>query len=137
MGFLSVIGIKGVVIIALVLGLGGWAGYNHYQISSAKAERDTAIAERDEAGIARDKAVEANKVTQATIEQLTKEKADIQVALNNLDADRKKNQTVINNLSSVIRSMAADPANKVALSPVLQRTVDDIQKQRAAREALP
>jgi hypothetical protein len=137
MGFLSVIGIKGVVIIALVLGLGGWAGYNHFQISSAQAARDKAIAERDEAGIARDKAVEANKVTQATIEALTKEKADIQVALNNLDSDRRKNQKVINDLSTVIRTMATDPANKVVLSPVLQTTIDRIQKQRVAREALP
>jgi hypothetical protein len=33
--------------------------------------------------------------------------------------------------------MATDPANKVVLSPVLQTTIDRIQKQRVAREALP
>jgi hypothetical protein len=135
MGFLSVIGIKGAIIIALVLALGGWAGYKHFQVVSAQAEAKQAIADRDQAGIARDKALDANKVNQATIDALQLEKADIQTALNNLETDKKRNQQVINNLSATIRSMAQDPANKVALSPVLRATVDAIQKQRAARGA--
>lgn len=134
---LQSLGLKGVLIIAAIIGLGGWAGYNHFKISSAVAARDQAIVDRDQAALARDKAIEANKVTQETIAALTKEKADIQIALNNLDSDRRKNQKVINDLSTVIRSMATDPANKVQLSPVLQKTVDEIQRQRVAREALP
>jgi hypothetical protein len=133
MGFLSVIGIKGALIIALVLALGGWAGYKHFQVYSAQAEAKQAIADRDQAGIARDKALEANKINQATIDALQLEKADIQTALNNLETDKKRNQQVINNLSATIRSMAQDPANKVALSPVLKATVDAIQKQQAIR----
>lgn len=133
MGFLSVIGIKGAIIIALVLALGGWAGYKHFQVASAQAEAKQAIADRDQAGIARDKAIEANKVNQETIDALQQEKADIQTALNNLETDKKRNQQVINNLSATIRSMAQDPANKVTLSPVLKATVDAIQKQRATQ----
>lgn len=134
---LQSLGLKGIVIIVAILALGGWAGFNHFKISSAVAARDQAIADRDQAAIARDKAIDANKVTQDTIDRLTKEKADVQTALNNLDIDRRKNQKVINDLSTVIRSMATDPANKVQLSPVLQKTVDEIQRQRVAREALP
>lgn len=137
MGFLSVIGIKGAIIIALVLALAGWAGYKHFQVASAQAEAKQAIADRDQAGIARDKALEANKVNQETIDALQQEKADIQTALNNLETDKKRNQQVINNLSATIRSMAQDPANKVTLSPVLRATVDAIQRQRATREVTP
>lgn len=137
MGFLSVIGIKGAAIIALILGLAGWLGYNHYQLQAALTGRKAAETERDLAGVARDKAIDANKSNILVMAQLEKEKSDIQLALNALDTDRKKNQKIIADLSTVIRSMATDPANKVQLSPVLQVTIDNIQKQRAARERLP
>ena len=75
-----------------------------------------------------------DKTNLATIDQLQLEKADIQASLNALEADKRKNQQVINNLSAAIRAGASDPANKVALSPVLKSTVDAIQRQRAGRE---
>jgi hypothetical protein len=137
MPIFTALGVKGVAILVLLLALGGWAAYKTYQVSSAQAEAVAAKAERDEAATARDEALKVNTANQLAISQLQKEKADIQVALTNLDADRKKNQKVINDLSAVIRTMATDPANKVQLSPVLQATVDTIQKQRTAREALP
>lgn len=137
MPFFTALGVKGIAILAVLAALGGWAAWQTYQVSSAKAEAKAAKAERDEAGVARDKALEVNMANQATIGQLQQEKADIQRALSNLDADRRKNQQTINALSMTIRSMAQDPANKVELSPVLRATVDEIQKQRVAREALP
>lgn len=137
MPLFTMLGVKGTIILVLLLVLGGWAGYKTYQVSDAEARAKTALAERDAAATARDEALKVNTTNQETISQLQQEKASIQTALSNLDSDRKKNQKVIGDLSTVIRTMATDPANKVQLSPVLQTTIDTIQKQRVAREALP
>ena len=135
MGFLSALGIKGIAIIAMVLALVGWGGYKTYQVNKAQSDLATAIAQRDEAGLARDKAIDANKVSAAAIQALEKEKADVQKSLNNLDADRKKNAKTISDLTAAIEAQKNNPANKVTLSPVLKLTIDTIQKQRAAKVA--
>jgi predicted negative regulator of RcsB-dependent stress response len=132
MGFLTtkIVAIIAAVLLALV---GGWGVWNYLKVATAQAEAVSAKAERDEAGVARDKAIDAARVNQATIDQLKQEKASIQASLNSLEADKKRNLQVITNLSTAIRASANDPLNKVTLSPVLQATVDAIQKQRAAR----
>lgn len=127
----KIIAIAAVVAIASV---GAWGGWQYVKLQQAQAEATRFQAERDEAAVARDKAIEANKTNLATIDQLQQEKADIQASLNALEADKRRNQQVINNLSAAIRAGANDPANKVALSPVLKSTVDAIQRQRTQRE---
>lgn len=132
-----------VAIIAAVLlaGAGGWGGWQYVQLQRAntKAAEAEVLAskyktEYDHLNAEVDKAIAAMKDTQVTIQQLQQEKLDIQSAVKALDADKKKNLTIINNLSAAIKAAAKEPANQVALSPVLQMTVDTIQKQRAARE---
>jgi uncharacterized protein HemX len=139
MGFLSSIisglGFRGIAIIAVALALGGWGYYKTNQVVKVQTELATAIRDRDAAATARDKALEANKVSAATIASLKKEKADIQTALNNLANDRKKNQQALNELTAAINAQKADPANQVTLSPAVKMTVDTIQKQRDARRA--
>lgn len=127
----KIIAIVAALVIAVV---GSWGGLQYVKVKEAQAEALRFQAERDEAAVARDRAIEANKTNQATIDQLQQEKADIQASLNALEADKRRNQQVISNLSAAIRAGANDPANKVALSPVLKSTVDAIQRQRAARE---
>ncbi len=117
-----------------IASVGAWGGLQYIKLQKAQSEAVRFQAERDEAAVARDKALEANKTNLAAIDQLQQEKADIQMSLNALEADKRKNQQVINNLSAAIRAGASDPANKVALSPVLKSTVDAIQRQRAGRE---
>ena len=117
-----------------IASVGAWGGWQYVKLQKAQSEAVRFQAERDEAAVARDRALEANKTNLATIDQLQLEKADIQASLNALEADKRKNQQVINNLSAAIRAGASDPANKVALSPVLKSTVDAIQRQRAGRE---
>ena len=126
-----------IVIVAAVVAVasvGTWGGLQYFKLKDAQAEALTFKNERDEAALARDKAIEANKTSQETIDLLQQEKADIQASLNALEADKRRNQQIINNLSAAIRAGANDPANRVALSPVLKSTVDAIQKQREARE---
>lgn len=137
MPLFTMLGVKGTAILALLLALGGWAGYKTYQVYDAQNDAKEARADRDAAFVARDKALQVNLVNQETIALLQQEKADIQRALTDLDADRKKNQQIIGALSTTIKAMASDPANRVQLSPVLQTTISEIQKQRVAREALP
>lgn len=139
--FLSGLGVKGWAIIALIVALGSWAGYQKYQIHEIGKQRDiaqqaakTAEAERDLAASARDAAIAANASNQQVIADLQKEKADIQTSLNNLDADRRKSQATIASLSASIKALSKDPANQVVLSPVLQLTVKEIQAERARRQ---
>ncbi len=117
-----------------IAAVGGWGGLQYIKLKNSQAEAAKFQTERDAAARARDAAIEANKTNLATIDQLQQEKADIQASLNALEADKRRNQQVINNLSAAIRAGANDPANKVTLSPVLKSTVDAIQRQRAGRE---
>lgn len=133
--FISGLGLKGIAIIVAVLALGGWGYYKTNQVVKVQTELATAVRDRDAAAAARDKAIDANKVSAATIASLEKEKADIQTALNNLASDRKKNQQALNELTAAINAQKADPANQVVLSPAVKLTIDTIQKQRDARKA--
>ena len=117
-----------------IAGVGAWGGWQFVKLQHAKAEAIQFQSERDEAARARDAAIEANKINQQTIDQLQQEKADIQAALNALEADKRRNQQVINNLSAAIRAGANNPENQVKLSPAVRMTVDAIQKQREQRE---
>jgi len=119
-------------LVALVV-VGSFAGWTYLKLQKAEKEKVEALAARDEAATARDKAIEANKTNLDTIDQLMMEKLDIEKSLASLEADRRRNQQIINNLSSSIKAMAADPANQAKLSPVLKATVDAIQKQRDER----
>lgn len=133
MGFLSALGFKGIAMIVLITALGSWAGYKHYQVTQAEERAAAAEVERDAAAVARDLAIKASTANLATIKELQNERDSIQLALNNLEADRRKNQAIIGNLSAAIRSTASDPANQVQLSPVLKATVEEIQKRRKER----
>lgn len=117
-----------------IASVGAWGGWQYVKLQSAQAEAAKLKNERDEAAQARDNAIDANVTNLAVIDQLQQEKADIQASLNALEADKRRNQQVINNLSAAIRASANDPANKVELSPVLKSTIDAIQRQRAQRE---
>lgn len=126
-------------IIAIAAGIaiasvGAWGGWQFVKLKQAQAEASRYQNERDEAARAREDAIDANRTNLDTIDKLQMEKADIQASLNALEADRRRTQQVINNLSAAIRASANDPANKVELSPVLRSTVDAIQRQRAERE---
>ena len=136
MGFFTT-KVTAIIAAILIAAVGAWGGLQFVKLQKAQADKVQAEADRDHAAGERDKAIAANVTSQATIAQLQKEKEDIQASLNALEADRKKNQAVINNLSAAIRAQASDPANKVALSPVLKSTVDAIQRQRAEREGAP
>lgn len=122
--------IKSIVIAVAVAGVLGWAGYKTYQVHSAESTAKQAIIDRDKAVIDRDAALSANAQNVLVIQQLQDEKSKVQDALNNLEKDRKRDQVVINNLSAAIKAGAADPANQVKLSPIIQSTVDNIQKRR-------
>ena len=117
----------------LIASVGAWGGWQYVQLQKAKVDVVTFKAERDEAAVARDKALEVNRQNQTFIMSLQQEKADVQSALNALDARRKVDAATIYKLSEIIRQQSANPENQVGLSPVLQAIVDQIQKNRDAR----
>lgn len=112
---------------------GAFATWTYFRLQSAQVTIANVERERDEAGQARDAAIRANATNLETIDQLLSDKLAIEQSLSRLEADRRRNQQLINNLSTTIRSMATDPANQVELSPVLKQTVDAIQRQRQER----
>lgn len=126
-------GTKGVIIIALFLAVGGWAGFKTLQVSRAETKAKEAIEERDLAAMARDKAVAVNDANLKTIQQMNQEKELIQTSLNNLEEQRKKDSVNIGKLSDIISRGKSNPANQVGLSPVVQDVILQIQNDRAAR----
>jgi uncharacterized protein HemX len=126
----KVVGIGAAILLAL---LGAWGGWQYIQLQKAKVEAVTFKAERDEAGVARDKALEANSQNQVFIAKLQQEKIDIQSALNTLEARKKKDAISIDQLSKIIQNQTTNPENQVKLSPVLKAVLDQIQKTRVAR----
>jgi chromosome segregation ATPase len=123
----------GSISIAAVLAIGSYAGWTLLQLQRAEAKVVQAESARAQAIESMNRAIEANRVNQDTIDQLVLEKAAIEKSLSQLEADRRRNQQLINNLSASIRAMATDPANQVELRPVLKQTIDTIQRKRQER----
>jgi hypothetical protein len=125
--------IVAVIAALLIASVGAWGGWQYVQLQKAKVDVVTMKAERDEAAAALDRALEINRKNQTFIMSLQQEKADVQFALNALDARRKVDAATISKLSEIIRQQSSNPENQVSLSPVLQAIVDQIQKNRDAR----
>jgi hypothetical protein len=136
--FLGLIGgIKGVIIIALVLALGGWAASLKYNASKAIAERDAAIVQRDNAGIQRDKAIAAAKANEETITRLQQEKELTNQALNTLQTAKDTNRTNTVTREVIIQQQAAAPANAAIAAPVLGAIIEAVQSDRDRRRGIP
>ncbi len=138
MGFLlSLLGLdslKGKIIAALIIAglLGG--GYFVYQqkmqLLKANEERVQMKAERDQAFIDREKAVDAAKTTNETLEKVLQERKDAEDAAKKLAAKDKANKVKIDQLNTIIDGLASQPESKVELSPILKETVRKIQTDR-------
>jgi len=123
------------IIVALIVAAGGvWV----YKQKSALLKANQTITEvtkkYDAAVIARDKAIEAARANENTIKMLQQEKIDADAAVKKLQDRNKADSATINKMADAISSQAKNPANQVALSPVLQQTVDLILAERAKRE---
>ena len=135
--FLSLIGgVKGLVVIALLLALGSWAAVQKINLNKAEAARDTAIAQRDEAAVARDKAIAAAKANEATITRLQQEKELTNQALNTLQAAKNTNKANTGARETIILSGAGLPANSAVAAPVLGAIVSEVQADRYSRRGI-
>lgn len=126
-------GIRGIVFLALVLLLGGWAATLKHNADKAYAARDAAIVQRDNAAVQLERSIAAAKKNEETIARLTEEKELANEALNNLQAARVSNKTNTVTRQVVIRNQAAVPANSAVAAPVLGSIVDEVQKDRVRR----
>lgn len=134
--FFSLIGgIKGVGIILLVIALGGWAWTQKRNVEKAELARDQAIAQRDMAGIERDKAIAAAQINDATIKRLEQEKDDINKALNSLASAKETNRTNTVTREVIIQNQATVPANAAQTAPVLSAIIAEVQNDRVRRRA--
>ena len=127
----KIIAILAGMVIAATLAWGGW---QYVKLQRAIAETATFKNERDEAGRARDAAIAVNTQNVFTINELKKEKQEIQNSIARLEVRRKKDAVSIDNLTAIINTQASNPENKVKLSPVLQEVIDQIQKNRMKKE---
>ncbi len=119
-----------------IAAVAAWGGWQYVQLQKAKVDVVTFKAERDEAAVARDKALEVNKQNQTFILSLQQEKADVQSALNALDVRRKADAVTISKLSDIIKQHSTNPANQIGISPVLQEVVGQIQQNRVTRSGV-
>lgn len=113
--------------------VGGWGAWQYVQLQKANVDRVSAIAERDKAGVERDKAIGVARENADTVTRLVQEKKDIEKSLANLAAARARDAVVIGDLKKIIDSQATNPENQVLLSPVLQAVLGKIQQERAKR----
>jgi ribonuclease D len=134
MGFLNLIGgIKTLIGIIILVALGGYIFILHRDINKAEARVVEVTQQRDDAGRARDAAISANAISDATITQLLQEKTDIQNSLDNLKLTRQKDQAVLTQLRASIKAQSTVPENKVPVSPVVSDTIAKIQLERTKR----
>ena len=129
-------GVKGIVIIALLLGLGSYVALQKYNLGKAETARDAAIVQRDQAGVERDKAIAAAKVNEATISRLQQEKDLVNQALNSLQAARDTNRTNTVTREVIIQNQAAVPGNAAIAAPVLGSIIEELQADRNRRRGI-
>lgn len=134
--FLSLVGgIKGIVIILLVVVLGSYAYKLKHDVTVAETARDQAITQRDSAAVERDKAIAAAKTNADTIDQLQQDKADVNFALNTLASAKEKNRTNTVTREIVIQAAASDAANTAVAAPVLGAIITEVQADRDRRRS--
>ena len=126
----------GLILAGIALALvATWGGIHYVKEQKAVALAAQMQVERDAAGAARDKAIEVSKANEVTIQAAKQEKIDIETSLAALETKRKADAIKIGQLSAIIKNQAANPANQVKLSPVLQDLIAQIQADRKIREA--
>lgn len=132
--FYSLIGgIKGIVIILLVIALGGYVWTQKQNADEAIAARDVAIKQRDDVIVERDKAVLAAKTNAETVTRLEEEKRDINQALNSLAQARETNRGNTVTREVIIQNQATVPVNSRQASPVLVTIIEAVQNDRVRR----
>lgn len=128
-------GIKGLAVIALTIALAGWAWNQKRAVERAELERDQAVAQRDAAGIQRDKAIAAAKTNDETVKRLEEEKRDINNALNALAEAREGNRSNTVTREIIIQDQAGVAANSAVAAPVLGAIIAEVQTDRVRRRS--
>lgn len=129
-------GIKGAVILAVILAIGAWAVTQKVSLSRAETARDKAIVERDQAGDERDKAITAAQANAVTIRNLENEKELTNQALNSLREAQVSNRA--NNVARdvIIQRESGIPANAARAAPVLGTIITEVQADRYRRRGI-
>ena len=127
-------GVKGTLIITLIIAAGGFVWYQHNQIENAIVEKDKAITENKRLAGELETLVAVNITNKETIKELEKEKENVQEALDKRDADIIKSQGRTKKVEKNIKAQATLKENQTALSPVLKSTLEEIQNERAIRK---
>ena len=99
----------------------------------AELARDQAIAQRDLAGVERDKAISAANASNETVLRLEQDKRDINLALNTLAAAQSANRENTVTREVIIQSQANVPANAAQAAPVLGAIIAEVQNDRVRR----
>lgn len=119
-------------LVAVLLGGGYFVYSQKMQILKAKEETLQVKGERDQAMKDRDAAVDANKVTNETLNRLLEERKNNKTAIIALDNRDKSNKAKIDKLNEIISSLSQNTESQVALSEILRETVRKIQADRDA-----
>lgn len=130
-------GVKGLVIIALVLALGAYIGVLHHEKSVAQEATKTAQAQAAQANADRDKAIKVAQDDAATIANLQQEKQNVNDALNTLQTAKNNNAASASTRQTIITSGAGIAANKATTAPVIGNMIQAVQSDRAVRRGVP
>lgn len=130
-------GVKGAIIIALVVALGTWVAVKKHrmdkELETAIEERDKAVAAAAQTAAERDKAIEAARVNSETINRLNEEKALINQALNAYQQLQSQNRATASAREIIIQREAVVPANSAPAAPIIGTIISEIQADRVRR----
>lgn len=126
-------GIKGMVMIALVIAALGWVAVQRSNVQKANLARDQAIVQRDMAGQQRDRAIAVARENAETITRLEEEKNLVNAALNTLQANQEQNRASSVTRELIIQQQESLPTNIGAAAPVLGDIISQIQSDRVRR----
>lgn len=129
-------GFRGAIYIAIIVFIAGWAGVQYKKLGDAETAKTQAIAERDQAAIARDRAIQAARDNEQTISRLEEEKKTLNTALSNLESARVANRQTAVVRERVIRETAKVPENAAPAAPVIGNLISEIQADRQRRRGV-
>ena len=125
-------GLSKIGMIAALIALaavGGWGTYQYVKVQQAEKAAIALKAERDAAGVARDKAIEVSKANEATIEQEGEENQETKDDPGPNDADNAQVQTKIQKEETLPPIDLGKPAPE--LDPVVVTAAATVFKQQA------
>jgi cell division protein FtsB len=135
------------LMLAVLLGAGGYSGFKAFQAGKLRREVTTLTEKNTSLTVDNTVLKENNAVLKDQVHQLatanfsnyqsakalTEERSANVIAVQALAANQKRNLDALDRLNKKVEDMIKDPKNDGEVAPVLREIVREIQKERATR----